>query len=97
MEEKQSGARTCIGALKSSLEDSNGMILGCNIVQTLGTAAIVSASRPKLWCSCASLLFLNPWLQSSILLRRGGFQIAVRSSSILPSLDIKKSCHGLVA
>jgi hypothetical protein len=34
---------TCIGALESSLQDSNRMVLGCNIVQTLGTAAIASA------------------------------------------------------
>jgi hypothetical protein len=57
VEEKQTGARTCIGALKSSLEDSNRMILGSNIVQTLGTAAIVSASTSNLWWSVQGYYF----------------------------------------
>jgi hypothetical protein len=45
--ERERSWRTCIGTLKGSLKDCDGVILRRNIVQTLGTTAITLVSSPK--------------------------------------------------
>jgi hypothetical protein len=68
------------------------MILGRNIVQTLGAAVVASASSPENFRSM-SLLFLDPGLQSSVLLRRWSFRGPIRCSSLLACFDVKEACH----
>ena len=56
------GGRPYIRTLESSLKDCDGVILGRDVVQVLGTAAIESVPRCRTYKTGRCILFLNPRL-----------------------------------